>query len=272
MAILVLERCGPDGVEPLVELVAPEHPSKIRAAAATSLGRIGSLAASASSVLCRCLLEEDDTLRNHAVFAIGRLGRDAVADLQRCLASDEESVKKAALEALGRLGSDAREAVPEIRGLADGKDPIMQVACAGCLAQIDPHDPQGLPLLLEATRSPEADIRALAVQRIGELTSEAATAAPELMHCLQDDSAAVRAAAALALARVKPDTVEAVALLTGLLEESIPDVVMNAGIALGTIGPPAADALETLQRLQSHNDPRVSQIAGAAIERISPKS
>jgi HEAT repeat protein len=272
MAMLVLERCGPEAVAPLAELLAPAYPIQTRAAAAASLGRMGPAAAPASAALCLCLQEDDETLRSHAVFALGCIGAAAVPDLQGLLSADELKVNSAVLETLGYMGPAAQAAADDIRKLIAAQDPLLQVDCAGCLARIDVADPQGLPQLIAALQRNESAVRAAAVRWIGKLAGNGETALPELLNCLQDETAEVRSEAALALARVKPTAVEAVDPLIGLLGDSAHDVLVNAGIALGTIGPPAADALKPLKTLQGHADERVAQVAGAAIAHIDPKA
>ncbi len=268
MAMMVMERCGFEAVPPMAELLAPGHPAQTRAAAATSLGRMGLVGASASAVLCRCLSEDDETLRSHAVFALGSIGEPVVPELQRLLYVDEIEVNLAAIEALGAMGTVAQAAAEDVRQLAAGENPIVQASCAGCLARIDHTDQQGFPQLMEALQNNEAPVRASAVKWIGKLGGNGSTAVPDLIDRFNDEDAQVRAEAALALARVKPTAVEAVDPLIALLEDSAPDVVVNACVALGTIGALAANALNPLKGLQGHADERVAQVAGAAIAHI----
>ena len=169
MAMLVMERCGSEAVSPLSELLGPGYPIQIRAAAAASLGRMGSVAASACTALGGCLIEGDETLRSHALFALASIGEAAIPELQGLLRANEIEVNLAALEALGAMGPVAQPAVNDIRILSAGEDPLLQIACAGCLVKIDHTDPQGLPQLLAALQHNEATVRAAAVKWIGRL-------------------------------------------------------------------------------------------------------
>ena len=272
VAMMLLERCGSEAVPPLAELLDPGRSVQTRAAAAAALGRMGPVGAPASAALCRCLGEDDETLRRHAGFALGSIGEPAVPELQRLLYADEIEINLAALEALGTMGVGAQEAADDICKLAAGENPVVQASCAGCLAQIDHADRQGLPQLMAALQHNEAVVRGTAVTWIGKLGSNASTAVPQLIDRLNDEDPQVRAEAALAIARVKPTAIEAVEPLISLLEDSAPDVVINTCIALGTIGAMAANAIKPLKGLQGHADERIAQVAGAAIAHIDQKA
>jgi HEAT repeat protein len=268
-AMLVLERCGPDGVGPLTGLLAPTQPADTRALAAASLGRMGPVAGAAAADLGRCLEADDDTLRSLAEFALGRLGSAAVPELQRLLLdSTLRPTVIAALGALGRIEPPAVAAQDAVRKLLPESDPFVQLACAACLAHLNIEDPDGLPRLSAAAADPAEEVRTAALRHIGELAQKAAGAHPVVQRGLGDPAPAVRATAALALARIKPDAVESIQPLLALLADSDPQAALNTTIALGTLGPPAGAAIEPLQRLLGHQDSQVSQAAAAALSRI----
>ena len=185
MAVMLMARCGSEAVPPLSALLSPAEPAETRAAAAVSLGRLGAVAAPASGALCRCLHEDDDTLRSHALFALGAIGAPALPELRGLLSADRRAVVLAALEALGAMGPAAMAAGEDIRRLAEGDDPLVQTNCAGCLALIDAADPMGVPQLTAATQHVEADLRASAVGWIGKMGAKGAAAAPRLIACLR---------------------------------------------------------------------------------------
>lgn len=130
----------------LKELTSPDAAKRRRAA--EEIGKIAQIKASAAKSALQPLLDrledKDAGVRAATVTALGRLDRpkDVVPALAKLLKSEKESrVKAAAAVALGVMGEASKEAVPELRAVAEqarkDKDQRLRQAAGDALRQIN---------------------------------------------------------------------------------------------------------------------------------------
>lgn len=142
------------------------------------------------------LTSADDEVRRLAVErASGLSAAEALPILADRLGDSSWRVRKAAVECLAALPEDAPVAAPLVAALADGENPGRRNAAVEALVRIGRRmiDP-----LLEASESPDVDVRKLVVDSLAGIGSERAL--PRLAAMLGDPDPNVRGAAADALA------------------------------------------------------------------------
>jgi len=149
-AVIFLSESGPDGVPPLLQIIA-QGTGERRIKAIVHIADMPDLGTNASvvvAVLMKCLDENDESVAACAANSLGRLGRETkkvVPALIGLLHDQRPAVSTSAWEALGML-ADNRAAVPDLQRavpeLATAKeDPIPKVReCAtNALVKIAPE-------------------------------------------------------------------------------------------------------------------------------------
>jgi HEAT repeat protein len=145
---------GTLAVQPLSAILKNHWDSRVRQAAAKSLGQIGD--AQAMEPLIAALKNNYESVRQAAAEALGQTGdARAVEPLIVALKDDEESVRQAAAEALGQTG-DARAVEPLIVALKDDKGSVHQTA-ARALGKIS--DAHAVELLIAALKDDKGSVR-----------------------------------------------------------------------------------------------------------------
>lgn len=268
IACVLLGQIGTPAVAALVMALDEKQPAGVRNFAASGLAQVGPGAAAGADALGKCLTAPDETLRLNAALALARIGTVGLPALRRGLATETSATASArGIAMLGVQGAPAAEDLTRVTGSA--KAPLRLAALAALVAVT--NDPaRGLPQLMELARHPEPNIRAEAIERIGELRDTGRGAIPDLRMALEDPVSCVRAAAALALARVgsvEPGTGTA---LIRRLEDPVGEVRVHAIVALERFGPSAAAALPALRGLSGGPDKQVAAVAELAIRAIEP--
>ncbi len=173
----------------------------VRWLAAMMLGDCGVLARDSCPELLRCLTDPEEQLRVYAAASLGDIGADSkevVAGLIEVLLQGGEAARSAA-SSLGKIGPKARDAVPALED-ALKRGPGWWVA-AEALGKIG--GAEVVPILSNALRNGNADIRLAAARQLGRLGALSSPALPSLRGCLADERAYVRKAAAAAITKVK---------------------------------------------------------------------
>lgn len=161
---LMLERVVP----PLIDALADQE-AKVRAAAASALGRMRHEAAEATRALI-----------------------DAIED------ADSE-VRRAVVNALGHVAADDPAALPPVAARLNDEDDQVRWSAARVLAN---YGAPAVPWLVEAMETETVAVRRLVVETLGDLGPAAVTARPALEAALGDPDAEVRDAAEWALGRL----------------------------------------------------------------------
>jgi HEAT repeat protein len=202
------------------------------------------------------------------VVGPGAAGLEEVPERVRSLKSREAGLRKEAAGDLGSIGPGAAAALPALREALKDPDAEVRIAAAAATLRIDASDVPALrhlegelkagsarvrraaaqalgetgaalPSLRKALADPDADLRWVVAEAIGQFGTSAAAAVPDLVARLQD--APVRAAVLDALGRIGPAAKEAVPALLPVLRESSP-LRFAAALALARIGGEGARA------------------------------
>jgi len=257
------------------------------------------------------LKHEDPFIRSNAARSLGLTGsaQDAgvIPHLIQALDDKDKEVRRSAAESLAKL------AVGSLRdlGLYKTNFPVVNASLRDAdndirfwftfkLKRVPPDTRKLIPVLVEALKHPDDDLRARAADLLGCLGPEAKTAAAALGERLQDASLDVRRAAAGALLRIRADG--AIPALVASLGDKDPIMRGRAGVALarmgktavpalaealkgkdryaraaavyalGRIGADARPAVPALLDMLKGKDPYLRAVAASALKKIDPKA
>jgi HEAT repeat protein len=128
------------------------------------------------------LKDANPTFRGEAVKALGALAqknRDLIPVLVSALSDKSYSVGTYASWALGALGSDAVTALLEV--LKDKKSPIPLRRAAVAIGEIGPEAKAAVPLLSQALKMNDWDVRLSAIYSLGRIGPDAKTGLPAII-------------------------------------------------------------------------------------------
>jgi HEAT repeat protein len=251
--------------------------AQVRIKAALALGEMGPDAQRAIPSLFKALKDRDENVARQALQALRAIGtptRDDVEMLMGGLRDDSPRVRGYSLEALSKLGPEARPAVPKLAELLKAKetDAEMRQQAARCLGLIGPAAAtQGVPVLSEALKDPEAALREVAAESLGKFGVQARSAVPSLLALVEDKETTVRRAALSALAQIGPEAKDALPKLKSAFKDIDVEIRRGALAVLGRLGADAVKDKEALAALKAGLDDRaLSNNALAALARIGP--
>lgn len=192
----------------------------------------------------------------------GHRGHGAVAGVPRDLQARMNEVILQWEAAFGQAKIDEQHALEErLRELAvENFDPLVEslrgpdieARFIAAMMLGFSHDPQAVPLLVEALQDPVDKVRNNAALSIGIIGSKQTPVAP-LVLLLDDANPNVRASAAFALQRVllRGDDRGTMPRLLRAIEDPAPEVRNNAVRAMATVGKP--EAVDVLVRRTLHD-------------------
>jgi HEAT repeat protein len=179
---------------------------------------MGTPAREAVPALMGILQRGERYVQDEAAWALGRIGpeaREAVSVLIHILETSEADTRQTAAWALGCIGPEARDAVPLLQVmLQEDLSTTGRVEAALALWKLTGPAEGVLPVLIEAVRDPDLDVRRLAADALASIGPEAKAAVPSLRQVLDARSPGqvlepherdACQAAAEALRRIDPD-------------------------------------------------------------------
>jgi HEAT repeat protein len=269
LATIALAQLEPIPETDLLRALQPHRPLAVRHSAAGGFARAGAGRPEALEKLRECLDDDDLTLCELAALALSRSGAPAVALLESAAESSRPETQRWALAALGRMGPPARSSLPCVERLLATELPRLRLAAAVAVANMTDENDEALSLLLEAARSPDAGVRELAADHLGQLGSPHEPAVQCLIGMLQDGEAAVVGQAALALGRIRSRDAKVRAALEDVLRHEDLQVRRHGLMALASWGAKARDASPAMEPLLLDQREDVAVLAAAALEKLS---
>jgi HEAT repeat protein len=243
-------------------------------------------------------------------FFVPTAGQDSAADQNKSKVPDglkalkhpDPEVRYQAASLLVKLGPVGKIAVPELREALQDTNGFVRVKAAEALWAIEKTSPTVLvPVLTQALKSKDSELRAAAAPVLGKMGAKAKSAVPVLIDALRDKDDGVLVEVVAALAEIGPAAKEAApALLNmigaedrGILESFVvvalgnlgPSVVDNlikalpdkavqrrrvAAEALGLLGPNAKPAITALALSLKDSDDQVRLQAAKSLGKIGP--
>jgi HEAT repeat protein len=228
---------------------------QVRAAAVSTLGRLGDLGAVPSII--SALKDSDSRVRSEAARTLGAFSTPSATDaLINALRDQSADVRVEATFALGRM-KDSRALVP-LTSLLTDRDPRVSLAAAESLARL--QDPRATRVLIDSLSSADWRVRSRATQVLARVATEGSLdqAVVPLAAALVDKDPVVRYYAAEALTGIGAKAVPALIETLRAHRENDRD---RAARVLWRIGVPAVDPL--LAVLQDKNSTPEMRAASA---------
>lgn len=245
-----LAMIGPDALPALAKRLDDANYGLL---ALQTISQMGPAAKSVAPQLVAKLAKPGELPLRELCIALAFMEADvAVAGpaLQKIAQDSASPARPAAIFALGKMGD--KSALKLITNAVEDQDPIVRLASAWALLQLDPKNPDyiaiAVPRLAVGLERPDPRVRKLAAETLGSLGPAAASAVPALSQRVgEDDDPIVRISCALAISQMGEASRAAVPALVKLLES---DLAGRRAVlfALGNLGPVAADALPALRR------------------------
>lgn len=188
--------------------------------------------------------------------ALRGFGPPAVPVLSEALKHEKPAVRAAAASTLGAMGRDAADAVNPLFVLTEDASPEVRAAALRALVAQRADSTRLKPLLQTALASPNADIRKAGAAGTAALGGAAQLGVSGLLDLLADDDTVGRTAAVQALGQLGPEAASAVEPLAARLSD--PALQSYVIETLGKIGPAAAPAVPRLIELAKSTDQRAS--------------
>ncbi len=171
------------------------------------------------------------------------------------------AVHRVAARCLGIIGPDASPAVTELGILMHNEPPTLWEAAAA-LAQIGKAS---VPVLLEASRAADPNLRQAATFALGEIGLESPEAVRALVGALGDPVEPVRASAIHALSNMgKP----VVPMLTETMESGNEQARLSAGMALMSAYPLPRVVVPPLTKMLQDPSPRLREWAARSLGKV----
>jgi HEAT repeat protein len=273
MAAHALGEIGPpakDSVPSLKEALMDESES-LRLAAAWALWGISRQRA-AIPVLIQGLKSQDALMRSSAANQLSSVGpeaKDGVAALTIALADSAVEVRRPAALALAAVvGTEAKAAVPALIKALGDDDRTVRGASISALHGIGRGAQAAEPALFQLLKDPDKDLCRSAARALVQIGSSSEAAMTFLSKDLKDQSTDIRELAATWLGQMGPAAAPATAPLIEALKDKDSGVRWSAAIALGSIGNGARTSLSPLGNLLRDTDGGVRLAAALALWRI----
>ncbi|GAA4441195.1 HEAT repeat domain-containing protein [Bremerella cremea] len=230
-----------------------------------------------------------DTVGTTAVEALAEIGKPAVVPICECLnRSQDPDVRKLAIRSLSKMEEDAADALPTLERLLGDPDKAIRLEAVAAIVSVQ-KDPQALALVLGTTLNDASpDVRAAAIQALGELGEAGSRNVPRLVELLDDkenrwhyyapDAAGtrpVRYDSALALAGMGKEAEVALVKLRPMMSgDSDPLVRVAAAFAIARLDGDSKGAVDHLiaavQDDESATD--VPEEAAEALGKLGPQA
>lgn len=270
-AALALKKTG-DAKDALTDLIKllDDPDNRVRRIVAASLEEVGPDAKPAVPGLTRMLRSRDRGARQQAantLKAIGMRARAAVPELTNLLMDSDPDVRTSGIQALGKIGPDARDAVPALIVLFKDKEDTVRNASATAIGDIGPTS---IPVLAEALRYPDKDVRHYAAIALVNMGPKAKDALPMLAVAIKEDKEAdVRKAVALSLKELGPECKPIFPTLIEVLPKDTDiEVRINLILTLATLAIADKPALAAIIGAFKDKDEAVRTTAIEAVSKL----
>ena len=215
----------------------------------TAASAVVTIGPAAVPILRSGLKEESRAVRFFALYAMGKMkgyAKEAVPDLVEITQGRDLELRRCALDILGKVGAKDKRVLPPLRAAL--KDKEKRVRCTALDAIIELGPDIGGPAsadILETLKDRESEVREKALEALKK-TGLSAKAVPPLLKAIQDADAEVQHQAYLCLQQLGPQGKEAVPALIANLKRlpSGDDKKQDRRIRGGrmTIGDPSVEA------------------------------
>lgn len=185
----------PDSL-PALMIATEDSAERVRLAAVTTMGSLGSGALPAVELLASVIAFDESLLvREAAGRSLSRIGAESLPVLVQLTELNDVPTRRIAVEAIGRIGPAARRHSDVVEKLVADEAPAVARAALGALWAVSADPPTVLPHLVESLSSDDRDLRKVASDVLLRLGEAAAPAKPALEKLLESGSESEQAAA-----------------------------------------------------------------------------
>ncbi len=221
--------------------------------------------------LGRLLEKGGEWTRGEAARSLAKAGKEGLAEVRRALASPVEEIRFAAAEGL-RKSTDA-ENIPSLIPLLRDPSEKVQYAAAYSLSDHGPAAKEAVPALLGMLDGRSPEVRRSAIWALGSIRIPEERIVPRLVEFLRPSEADRLCEAALqALAKFGPAAAPAVPAIPACLGRAT-QIRTAALLAVAAIGRDAAPCPEAIDRclkgLPSTQDYREADLVAAGLEALA---
>ncbi len=168
---------GDEAAQALLDVLENrQEVTKVRAAAADTLGRIRADVRAAIPALSEALSSEDAFLRVTAAASLMKMDSSySVKSLKvfsEGLKDNQSIVRNTAIRALGKMGEDAKEVVPELAKALKDEDKWCRLAAADALESLGANANEAVPALFEALKDDDDRLRKTARRALDKIQEE----------------------------------------------------------------------------------------------------
>ncbi|MGD9100432.1 MAG: HEAT repeat domain-containing protein [Anaerolineae bacterium] len=245
--------------------------SRMRRAAASTLGALGCRELGVLDALLSALSDENSTVRTAAARVLGVLGRGephVLHALLSALGDESPSVRHAVAGALGEMGRGEPVVLSALLSTLNDGSYLVRVTAAEALGALGREEPVVLNALLSALNDEESSVRWAVAGALGELGNGEPVVLNALLSVLNDEELAVQSAAAEALGmlgRGEPDVLDA---LLSTMDDEDSKRRQTAIEALGALGRGEPDVLNALLATLSDEEIWVQVAAAGALKEL----
>jgi HEAT repeat protein len=262
-ALWALGLVGPDAgdAKPAVAAALKDPSASVRRKAVFAVSKILP-PDQAMPYLVAAFKDKDGDVRQEAVEMLVPLRAAGVPALVQALKEDDVELRRLVIAALGQIGPDAGEAAPALRAFLDpNKEPNSGGEATQALALIGKP---ALPVLLEALKDPNPQVRQQAFFALGQIGP---ASAETLVEAFKDPKPDVRLQAMQLLAAFGVTDRPVVQAVAELLKDRDATVRQQALATLENLPADPRDVAPVLLRLQTDPDAAISRTAGERLAR-----
>lgn len=258
-----LTKIGDKGIIAIIQLLK-DPDIKIRARAASALGRSGTAPKIVVSPLTEALLDRDNTVCIRAAESLRNIGESAKKAIPNLIETlrNRVSCRSSAGDALASIGKDTVLPLAIIL-LQKNSDRSVRLESAQALRRIGKDAKAAIPALIKVLEGQDTELASYAAETLGLIGSDAKAAIPALVNSLGRTS--IQDTIIFALGQMGKDAVpELIALISG--SDKVTRIL--ALLAIGQIGSDAKEAIPHLQLLLQSKDDKIQLLAAIALAEI----
>ena len=191
-----------------------------------------------------------------------------VPEIAKALAHEDPAVVRLACVALGMIGSKAKDAVPALAALLDGKEATSAVAAARALTRIGPS-PDVVPALGRCVRSDDGELVIQALRALCAAGFDAKAALPDVIpvfNKLMADQNLLAVIARDMMANIGPGAAKP--LIARLEKAESDEAVASAIRGLIMLGADAGDAAPLLRKIAAERENVNRRLAEEALKKV----
>ncbi len=253
--------------EPALKTAAENNNLRVRSGAILALGLNGKKK-SVLPLLNKALRDKDSSIRRSAAISLA----SNTEILKNALKDEDPLIRVASASVLVEMNAEISSATPVLIEALESKDSIIRAIAVEPLLTIAKTNSQVLPVIVKTVQDADSGVRYMAINGISDFGKKGKVAIPALIEALDDKNENIRGAAIYALGAMGSDAKAAKPKIIAILENEreSEDNRDNAAMFLGEMGENATSAVPLLINLleDRQNSRRLAISAALALDKI----